>query len=56
MLFNIGYVEAQRQDTFQCFIFHELELLPEDDKNYYSCPEDGRPRHSSFVIDVYDYK
>ncbi len=56
MLFNIGYVEAQRRDSFHCFIFHGVDLVPEDDRNSYSCPEQGRPRHLSFVIDMHKYK
>lgn len=56
MLLNVGFVEAQHLDTFQCFIFHDVDILPEDDRNVYSCPEDGKPRHMSFVIDIHDYK
>lgn len=43
MLMNIGYVEALKISTeFQCFIFHDIDLLPEDERNLYTCPE--RPR------------
>jgi len=51
---NIGAAEALRQDDFQCFIFHDVDLLPEDDRNTYSCPE--QPRHMSVAINVFKYK
>ncbi|KAK2715565.1 beta-1,4-N-acetylgalactosaminyltransferase bre-4-like [Artemia franciscana] len=54
MLMNIGAAEALRQYDYQCFIFHDVDLLPEDDRNIYSCPE--MPRHMSVAVDVFDYK
>jgi len=54
MLMNIGAAEALRQDAFQCFIFHDVDLIPEDDRNIYSCPE--QPRHMSVAIDVFKYQ
>ena len=30
---NVGFVESNRIDTgFTCFIFHDVDLLPEDDR------------------------
>lgn len=54
MLMNIGFKEALRLRNFTCFIFHDVDLLPEDDRNLYSCPE--QPRHMSVAIDVFKYK
>jgi hypothetical protein len=53
---NIGFKEAQHLEPFDCFIFHDVDLLPENDGNLYTCPEDGFPRHMSFSIDIYQYK
>lgn len=33
-LMNIGFQEAVKLDpSFQCFIFHDVDLIPEDDRN-----------------------
>ncbi|XP_073991652.1 beta-1,4-N-acetylgalactosaminyltransferase bre-4-like isoform X2 [Rhodnius prolixus] len=55
MLLNIGFVEATGMRDFDCFIFHDVDLLPEDDRNLYTCPVD-QPRHMSVAVDVLNYK
>lgn len=54
MLMNIGFNEAQLQEEFHCFIFHDVDFLPEDDGNPYTCPQEGKPRQMSFSIDYWD--
>jgi hypothetical protein len=57
MLFNSGFKEAQLvQEKFQCFIFHDVDLLREYNGNPYTCPEDGRPRQMAFSVDSWNYK
>jgi hypothetical protein len=29
-LFNIGFVEAMKKENWDCFIFHDVDLYPED--------------------------
>lgn len=53
-LFNVGYAEAIKISPFDCFIFTDVDLLPEDDRNYYGCPTS--PRHMSVAVDKFDYK
>ncbi|KAI6178792.1 Beta-1,4-N-acetylgalactosaminyltransferase bre-4 [Aphelenchoides besseyi] len=53
-LMNVGFVEANRFYDFNCMIFHDIDLLPEDDRNLYSCPE--KPRHMSVAVDKFNYK
>jgi hypothetical protein len=33
---NVGFVEANKLYNWQCFVFHDVDLLPEDDRNVYS--------------------
>ncbi len=53
-LMNIGFLEALKQYDYQCFIFHDVDLIPEDDRNLYTCPE--QPRHMSVAIDKFGYR
>lgn len=54
MLMNIGFKEALKAQDFHCFIFHDVDLLPEDDRNLYTCPE--QPRHMSVGVNIFKYK
>lgn len=53
-LMNIGYVEALKQYSYDCFVFHDVDLIPEDDRNLYHCPV--QPRHMSVAVDTMGYR
>lgn len=53
-LMNIGFLEAKKLAKFQCFIFHDVDLIPLDDRNLYRCPM--QPRHMSVAIDTMQFK
>ncbi|KAK1787708.1 hypothetical protein P4O66_016199 [Electrophorus voltai] len=42
-LLNIGYLEALKDYSWECFIFHDVDLVPENDRNLYTC--DQQPKH-----------
>ena len=54
MLMNVGFREALKDFNWDCFIFHDVDLLPEDDRNLYTCPD--MPRHMSVAVDKFQYK
>ncbi|XP_071135927.1 beta-1,4-N-acetylgalactosaminyltransferase bre-4-like [Mytilus edulis] len=54
MLMNIGYAEAMKIHDYQCFVFHDVDLIPENDKNIYNCPK--QPRHMSVAVDKFKYR
>ncbi|XP_077557170.1 beta-1,4-N-acetylgalactosaminyltransferase bre-4-like isoform X1 [Haemaphysalis longicornis] len=53
MLFNIGFLEATALYDYQCFIFHDVDLVPTDDRNIYNCPE--IPRHLAVWVDDHSF-
>ncbi|CAH1271335.1 B4GALT1 [Branchiostoma lanceolatum] len=53
LLYNIGYTLAKKDEGHDCFIFHDVDLIPESDANVYSCQ--SVPSHLSVAIDVYNY-
>lgn len=54
LLMNIGYNESIKDYDWSCFIFHDVDLVPEDDRNFYYCP--SYPRHMSTCVNTFDYK
>ena len=54
LLLNVGFRESSKFGNYDCFIFHDVDLLPEDSRNLYTCPD--MPRHMSVAVDKFDYK
>lgn len=42
-LLNVGYIEALKDENWDCFIFHDVDLVPENDFNLYKCED--QPKH-----------
>lgn len=53
-LLNVGFLEALKLQQWDCFIFHDVDLIPMDDRNLYRCPE--QPRHMSVAVDTMGFK
>lgn len=53
-LMNIGFLEAIKLSHWNCLIFHDVDLIPLDDRNLYRCPI--QPRHMSVAIDTMKFK
>jgi LysM repeat protein len=63
-LLNVGAVLASKDIDIQkitkgnnkrfCFIFHDVDLLPQSEQTLYSCPDkDESPRHLSVYVDTH---
>ncbi|WAR07149.1 BRE4-like protein, partial [Mya arenaria] len=50
---NAAFLEVSKMSDFDCFIFHDVDLIPEDDRITYLC--DDRPKHMSPSVDVLKY-
>ena len=53
-LMNVGFLEALRFGHFDCLIFQDVDLLPEDNRNLYMC--DSYARHLAAAIDEMRYQ
>jgi hypothetical protein len=52
---NVAFQEALKiRSNFNCFIFHDVDLLPENDYNVYEC-DPTAPRHLSPAVDELRY-
>lgn len=54
-LFNVGFIEAQKVRQWDCFILHDIDTVPVNDRNLYDCPR-LNPRHMFIDADKYGYK
>lgn len=52
-LMNIGFLESIKLYPFNCFAFHDVDLILEDDRSLYWCSD--RPRHLSAGVDKFNY-
>ncbi|XP_068118016.1 beta-1,4-galactosyltransferase 5-like [Hyperolius riggenbachi] len=53
-LFNVGFLEAMKDLDWDCLIFHDVDHIPENDRNYYGCQD--MPRHFAAKLDKYMYR
>ncbi|KAH8026876.1 hypothetical protein HPB51_026211 [Rhipicephalus microplus] len=53
-LLNVGYEVSKTMHDYNCFIFHDVDLLPENDQSIYACQEN--PYHLSRCLDIYKYE
>lgn len=52
-LFNVGYAEATKVNDFHCFIFQDIDLIPQNPDNIYACTK--MPRHMSSSVNTFRY-
>ncbi len=55
LLFNIGFIESNRDanDAWQCHAYHDVDLISEDDRTIFKCPD--APYHLAHFISKHNY-
>ncbi|KAM3624218.1 uncharacterized protein V6R79_020727 [Siganus canaliculatus] len=53
-LMNVGYAESLKEYDYNCFVFSDVDLIPMDDRNTYSCF--SQPRHLSAFVDKFGFR
>ena len=51
---NSGFMEIMKNGDFDCIVFHDVDMIPEDDRNVYMCQNE--PTHLSPLIDKFGYQ
>ena len=54
LVMNSGFKEIMKRDDFDCVVFHDVDMIPEDDRNVYLCQ--NMPTHLSPLIDKFNYE
>ncbi|XP_061905538.1 beta-1,4-galactosyltransferase 3-like [Entelurus aequoreus] len=53
-LMNAGVREAMQEEKWECLFFHDVDLIPEDDRNNYVC--ESNPKHAAIAINKFGYR
>ena len=58
LLMNIGFLESLKlsNDTWDCHIFHDVDMWPEDDRQLYTCPDTYTVRHMAEAQTRWNYQ
>jgi hypothetical protein len=55
LIINVGFLEALKTDPgYDCFIYHDVDMLPENDNNLYQC-HPLYPKQFAITISIYNY-
>lgn len=57
LLMNIGFLESLKDsnNTWDCFFFHDVDMISEDVRNVYKCDKD-LPVHYATAVSKWDYR
>ncbi|NXA43104.1 B4GT3 galactosyltransferase, partial [Eudromia elegans] len=53
-LLNVGVKEALKDEEWDCLFLHDVDLIPENDHNLYTC-DPWNPKHVSVAMNKFGY-
>ncbi|XP_071536173.1 beta-1,4-galactosyltransferase 4-like [Panulirus ornatus] len=53
-LLNVGFLEARKEGPWDCYAFHDVDMLPENDFHLYHCSP--QPRHLAVATSNNNYR
>ena len=53
VLYNVAFIKAIEMESFDYFVFHDIDLIPVDNRNIYVCSEEN-PRLLTVYNDKYN--
>ncbi|XP_042559454.1 beta-1,4-galactosyltransferase 1-like [Clupea harengus] len=53
-LMDAGFLEALKEYDYDCFVFHDVDIIPMDDRNTYKCF--SQPRHLAVALDKFGFR
>ncbi|XP_039574159.1 beta-1,4-galactosyltransferase 3 isoform X3 [Passer montanus] len=54
-LLNVGVKEALKDEDWDCLFLHDVDLIPENDHNLYTC-DPWNPKHASVAMNKFGYR
>lgn len=51
--FNAGFQQAMADYNYDCIVLHDVDILPEDDRNLYTCGY--YPKHQAVLVEQFNY-
>lgn len=54
-LLNAGFEIAKKEYNWDCYMFHDVDLVAENDHNLYRCHDQGVPQHFLVAWSKYNY-
>ena len=55
-LLNAGVLEARKLGEFNCFVLHDVDMVPETDLAVYQCPPSGQILHMAVSVSRWRYR
>ncbi|KAI0233041.1 Beta-1,4-galactosyltransferase 2 [Lamellibrachia satsuma] len=53
-MMNVGFAEAMKSGSYDCVIFHDVDMLLEDDRHFYRCSQNIR--HMGANVNKFGYR